>query len=269
MFNLNGSANLDEYSHQCQQSLLELKESKHDSLPPTMPVAITILIGTVESGTVFFLMLAKAGILGAAITALLPIAFLSSIAYFYALMFERPEKFKEVMEQYKPQLMLEPASSTEMFPIILNQVEYEGQKTDRYISYMSCAEPHNRIQSAPMLYADYEIDYFTQRGEDLKKECLTRVEAIDDEFRRQRDLLDQTPCPLSTQCLSEVEIRQQAVKWLAREQEKLERDRDMDLKVVQERYQIARRQCESKVEMARQEFQAAEQNLSRDDRAAA
>lgn len=268
MFNLNGSANLDEYSHKSQQDLLELKESKHDLLPPKVPVAITMTIATVESGTVFFLMLAKAGIIGAAITALLPIAFLSSIAYFYALIYERPEKFKEVMEQYKPQLLLEPVPSTEMFPLIPDREEYEGQKTDRYICYMSNADPRSRIKSAAMLYANFEMDYFSQRGEDIKKECLTYLAVLEDEFRRQRDLLDRMPCPLPTQNMTVAEIRQQATQWLTDEQEKLVRDRDMDLKIVQERCQIARKQCESMVEIARQEFQAGQQNLNRNERMA-
>jgi hypothetical protein len=91
--------------YQSQLHELERVESKHDRLPQKMPIAITLLLAGVESGTVFFLMLPKVMLLAAVVSALLPIAFLGGIAYIYAQIFELPEKNKELIEQY--QLTLE------------------------------------------------------------------------------------------------------------------------------------------------------------------
>ncbi len=257
---LNSSENLNQFYHQTQRDVLELNESKHDRLPPKMALAITALFGSVEFGTVFFLMLLKVGVFGALITASLPIAFLSSIAYFYALIFERPERFQEVMEQYEPQFLLGPAPQSPMFPLIPNQPEYEGQKTDAYIHWMAVPNSNSPIRSTAMLYHKFDEVYLTQRYSDVDNECLDHIEARELQYRRQVELLDQEPCPLSTSNLPPQQIQEQAARWYSAQLTQLQEHRDIDLKIIQERHRVMKQQCQSKVDMARQEYQAAQQD---------
>jgi hypothetical protein len=259
MFKLNGAKDLNQFYGQTQRDTLELNESKHDRLPPRMALAITVLFGSVEFGTVFFLMLLKVGVFGALITASLPIAFLSSIAYFYALIFERPERFKEVMEQYEPQFLLRPAFQSQMFPLVPNQSEYEGQKTDAYLQWMAVPNSNSPIRSAAMLHHKFDENFFGQRSPDMDNECLDHIEAREIKYRHQVELLDQEPCPLSTSNLPPQQIQEQSARWYIAQLEQLQEHRDIDLRIIQERHRVMKQQCHSKVEIARQEYQAAQQ----------
>jgi hypothetical protein len=244
--------------HEAQHHELERVESKHDHLPPKMAIAITGLLTIAESGTVFMLMLFKVGIFVAAINALLPVAFLGGIAYFYAQMFELPEKNKELIEQYDLTLEREAIGGAEMFQLIPDQYEYDGQKIDGYMNWMKTSDLYSSVQSEAMLKSKFDEKFFTQRSLEMDRECCQHLEIRHQRYRHDADRLAQESCPLSTQNLPPHQVQAQSERWYARKLEKLQSELEVDLGFINERHKIMKQHCHNAVETARRDFQVAQ-----------
>jgi hypothetical protein len=173
---------------QAQHDELERVESKHDLLPDKPAIFISAGLATAESGTILFLMLSKATIMTAIVNATLPLFFLCAIAYFYATKFELPEKYLQLIEEYDLTLVKE--EDLRKFKLIPDLDEYEDLFIDDYIRWINNLDPHNPVRSEPMLRAQFDINFFSQRWHELDREHFERLKTCDLQYKQKLEDLN-------------------------------------------------------------------------------
>jgi hypothetical protein len=146
-----------------------------------------------------------------------------------------------------------------MFELIPDRYEYEGQQMDDYIHWMKTPDAHSPIHSESMLIAKFDERFFTQRSSEMEEECCRYIELRHQRYRTDREKLDTEQCPLSTQNLPPQQVQAQAERWYDQKLQKLQLDLEVDLKFINERHKIMQQQCNHRIEAAQREFQEAKE----------
>jgi hypothetical protein len=245
--------------HQAQVHIFEAVESVHDHLPK-LPIFIFLFLCSIEAASVFLLSL-RFGLLIATVSALLPLALLLAIAYFYVRTFELPYKNQEVIQRYLARISSYLPKS-ELFMLIPNQHEYDALHLNGHLVWINTHAPNSPIKTDFMVKCKVNENYFTKRLLDLDNEYCIAVEERHNLFRQELAVLDREPCPesIASLPLPPHQIQEKYSEWYQARLERLQNNLEIDGQFIKERLRIAKEQCSKRIEQARQDFENAQQD---------
>jgi hypothetical protein len=249
-------------AHQAQVDIFEAVESMHDHLPK-LPISIFVFLCAIEASAVFSSSL-RFGLLTATVSALLPLALLLAIAYFYVRTFELPYKNQEIIQRYLARISSGESRKNQPFMLIPNNHEYDALHFNGHLVWINTHAPNSPIQTDFMVKCKVDEDYFTTRLSNMDNEYCIAVEEIHKVFRQQVALLDKAPCPesIASLPLPPHQIQAKYSEWYQGKFNQLKDDLEFDLQFIKERLRIAKEQCQSHIEKARSEFYAAQRDLA-------
>jgi hypothetical protein len=249
-------------AHQAQVDIFEAVESMHDHLPK-LPISIFVFLCAIEASAVFSSSL-RFGLLTATVSALLPLALLLAIAYFYVRTFELPYKNQEIIQRYLARISSGESKENQPFMLVPNKHEYDALHFNGHLVWINTHAPNSPIQTDFMVKCKVNEDYFTTRLSNMDNEYCIAVEEIHKVFRQQVALLDKAPCPesIASLPLPPHQIQARYSEWYQGKFNQLKDDLEFDLQFIKERLRIAKEQCQSHIEKSRSEFDAAQRDLA-------
>jgi hypothetical protein len=240
--------------HQAQVDVFEAVESVHDHLPK-LPIFIFAFLCTIEASSVFLLSL-KFGILAAIVSALLPLALLLAIAYFYVKTFELPYKNQETIERYIARISSDEPEQPQLFALIPDRHGYDALHFNKYLAWISTHDPYSPIKNDFMVEAKTDEGYFLTRLSEIHNEYCAAVELCQQDFLDKQEALDREPCPedIARLPLPPHQIQEKYRQWYLGKLDRLKTNRDDRIQFIKERQRIAIEQCNSRIAKARQDF---------------
>jgi membrane protein implicated in regulation of membrane protease activity len=254
--------------HQAKADVLEAVESRHDHLPK-VPIFIVVFLCAIEASSVFLLSL-RFGLLAAIVSALLPLALLLAIAYFYVKTFELPYKNQEIIERYRTRTSSDEPEQRQLFALIPDRHGYEALHFNNFLAWINTHDVNSPIKTDSMLKCKTDEGYFVTRLSGLENEYCAEVEACQQEFLDKQEALDREPCPedIARLPLPPHQIQDKYRQWHQGKLDRLKTNRDDRVQFIQERLRIAKEQCHSRIAKARQDFTTAQSDRDGDSRIA-
>jgi hypothetical protein len=212
------------------------------------------------------------GILVEAIAAGLPVMMIWIAAAFQSDKFEMPQHYAELMEKYKPHLLLGekrglPAAK------YLGEKKAEEARIDYLVKFVANGDPGGRLKNLGMAEADYDIRVLREQKHQLEQQRDREIAQKWGEHKHEvANLPRKFPVPeVDTVGLppEQIKIHQQKTElrrgqWVQEKKEELKNTLEEALQIIAVSYETKIKQCEEELNAAQQRYDEARDNWSDD-----